>query len=143
MSNSLQSCGPSPAMLLCPRDSPGKNTGVGCRALLQGIFLTQGSNPGLLCLPYHEDPREALTMINIKNFFLMLCQLHPFLKKRKKTISKQYFLFVINIYLLLLFSSSLVPDSLQPHGLQQASLPCPLPSPRACSNSYPFLDGCH
>ena len=28
-------------------DSPGKNTGVGCRLLLQGIFLSQGSNPGL------------------------------------------------------------------------------------------------
>ena len=28
-------------------DSPGKNTGVGCQALLQGIFLTQGSNLGL------------------------------------------------------------------------------------------------
>jgi len=26
-------------------DSPGKNTGVGCHALLQEIFLTQGSNP--------------------------------------------------------------------------------------------------
>ena len=30
------------------RDSPGKNTGVGCHFLLQGIFLTQGSNLGLL-----------------------------------------------------------------------------------------------
>ena len=29
------------------RDSPGKNTGVGCHALFQGIFPTQGSNPGL------------------------------------------------------------------------------------------------
>ena len=28
-------------------DSPGKNTGVGCHALLQGIFSAQGSNPGL------------------------------------------------------------------------------------------------
>ena len=28
-------------------DSPGKNTGVGCHALLQGIFPTWGSNPGL------------------------------------------------------------------------------------------------
>ena len=28
-------------------DSPDKNTGVGCHALLQGIFPTQGSNPGL------------------------------------------------------------------------------------------------
>ena len=30
------------------RNSPGKNTGVGYHALLQGIFPTQGSNPGLL-----------------------------------------------------------------------------------------------
>ena len=29
-------------------DSPGKITGVGCHALLQGVFLAQGSNPGLL-----------------------------------------------------------------------------------------------
>ena len=28
-------------------DSPGKNTGVGCHALLHGTFPTQGSNPGL------------------------------------------------------------------------------------------------
>ena len=31
-------------------DSPDKNTGVGCHALLQEIFLTQGSNPSFLCL---------------------------------------------------------------------------------------------
>ena len=29
-------------------DSPSNSTGVGCHALLQGIFPTQGSNPGLL-----------------------------------------------------------------------------------------------
>ena len=34
--------------LLCPWDSPGKNTGVGCHALLQGIFPSQGSNLDLL-----------------------------------------------------------------------------------------------
>ena len=33
--------------LLCPWASLGKNTGVGCNALLQGIFPTQGSNPSL------------------------------------------------------------------------------------------------
>ena len=37
-----------PTRLLCPWDSPGKNAGVGCHALFQGIFLTQGSNLGLL-----------------------------------------------------------------------------------------------
>ena len=33
-----------PTRLLCPWNSPGKNTRVGCYFLLQGIFLTQGSN---------------------------------------------------------------------------------------------------
>ena len=36
--------------LLCSWESPGKNTGVGCHALLQGIFPTYGLNP---CLLYH------------------------------------------------------------------------------------------
>ena len=40
-----------PTRLLCPWDSPGKNTGVGCHALFQGIFPTQGSN---LCLVHWQ-----------------------------------------------------------------------------------------
>ena len=39
-----------PTRFLCPWDSPGKNTRVGCHALLQGIFLTQKRNLCLLCL---------------------------------------------------------------------------------------------
>ena len=39
--------GTLPSRLLCPRESPGKNAGVGCHFLLQGIFPTRGSNPGL------------------------------------------------------------------------------------------------
>ena len=35
------------ARLFCPWDFPGKNTGVGCYSLLQGIYPTQGSNLGL------------------------------------------------------------------------------------------------
>ena len=38
----------SRASLLCAWNSPGMNTGVGCHALLQGIFLTLGSNSHLL-----------------------------------------------------------------------------------------------
>ena len=41
-------------MLVCPWDFPGNNTGVGCRDLLQAIFLTQESNPCLLCLLHWE-----------------------------------------------------------------------------------------
>ena len=44
MSDSLQPHGLHPTRLLCPWDFPGKSTGVGCHCLLQGIFLTQGSN---------------------------------------------------------------------------------------------------
>ena len=39
---------------------------------------------------------------------------------------------------LLFFSHSVMSDSFQPHGLQHARLPCPSPSPRACSNSCPL-----
>ena len=53
--------------LLCPWDSPGRNTGVGCHFLLQGIFLTQELNSGLLhCrqvlsqLSYKGSPRGIL-----------------------------------------------------------------------------------
>ena len=41
--------------------------------------------------------------------------------------------------LLLVFSCSLVSDSLPPHGLQHARLPCLLPSPRDCSHSCPLI----
>ena len=47
VSDSVRLYGLQPARLLCPWDSPGKITGVGCHALLQ-IFLTQGLNPHLL-----------------------------------------------------------------------------------------------
>ena len=38
----------------CPWDSPGKNTGMDCHALLQGIFPTQGSNLHLLSLTLRD-----------------------------------------------------------------------------------------
>ena len=38
---------------------------------------------------------------------------------------------------------SVVSDSLWPHGLQQARLPCPSPTPGACSNSCPSSQWCH
>ena len=48
VSDSVQPCGLQPSKLLCPWGSPDKSTRVGCHVLLQGIFLTQGSNLGLL-----------------------------------------------------------------------------------------------
>ena len=51
-----------PARLLCPWNSPGTNTGAGSHFLLQGIFLTQESNRGLLqCrqILYHLSQQES------------------------------------------------------------------------------------
>ena len=48
MPDSLQPHGLQPTRRLCPRDFPGKDTGLGCRFLLQGIFPIQGSNSRLL-----------------------------------------------------------------------------------------------
>ena len=58
---SLQSCltlcdpWTEPSRSFCAWDSPGKNTGVGCHALLQGIFRTQGWNPHLSCLQHWQE----------------------------------------------------------------------------------------
>ena len=41
------------------------------------------------------------------------------------------------------FSCSVMSDSLWPHGLQHTRLPCPSPTPRACSNSCPLSQWCH
>ena len=58
-------CNPIDCSLPVQEDSLGKNTRVGCRALLQGIFLTQGSDLGLPCcrwilylLSYQRSPRR-------------------------------------------------------------------------------------
>ena len=63
VSDSLQSHGLQPTRVLCPWDSPGKNSGVGCHVLLQGIFPIQGLNLGLphwrqilYCLSYKGSP---------------------------------------------------------------------------------------
>ena len=41
------------------------------------------------------------------------------------------------------FSCSVISDSLRPHGLPHARLPCSSPTPRACSNSCPSSQWCH
>ena len=73
MSTLSNPMGHSPPGSSVHRDSPGQNTGVGCHALLQGIFLTQGLNPGLLhCrwifyhLSHQGSPKSSLGDPNVK-----------------------------------------------------------------------------
>ena len=68
---------PDPSVL---GDSPGKNTGVGCHALLQGIFSTQGSNPGLLhCrqilyhLSHQGNPASSVQFSSVAQLCPTLC----------------------------------------------------------------------
>ena len=71
VADSLQPHGLKTARLLCPWNFPGKKTRVGCHSLLQGTFLPQESNPGLLhcrqilyCLSNqgsHETGKEQMT----------------------------------------------------------------------------------
>jgi len=64
--------------LLSPWDFPGKNTGVGCYFLLQGIFLTQRLNPCILhwqedslLLSHQEDLNSNYQFVNIIFYIVM------------------------------------------------------------------------
>ena len=69
--------GLQPTKLLCPWDFPGKSTGMGCYALLQGIFLTQGPNLSLLSLLHWLADslplRHLRSSIMRLNEFALLC----------------------------------------------------------------------
>ena len=68
---------PGPARLLCPWDSPGKNTGVGCHFLLQGVFLRQGLN--LVLLHYRQILYSLTQIFHRQQFFIELYTNSPFL----------------------------------------------------------------
>ena len=96
-------------------DFPGKNTGVSCHVLLQGIFPTQGSNPHLL---------------NLLHWQVGSLPLAPPGKPGTRFSSVQS-------------SRSVVSDSLRPHELQHTRPPCPSPTPGVYSNSCPLSQWCH
>ena len=68
VSDYLRAHGLQPTRLLCPWDSPGKGTGVGCHFPLQGIFQTRGLNLGLLhcrhILYHYAPPKEWLETLS-------------------------------------------------------------------------------
>ena len=73
MPNSVRPRGLQPARLLCPWDSPGMSTGVGCHFLLQGIFPIQGWNPHFLhLLPWQEDSLLIIRLTSATSEALLL-----------------------------------------------------------------------
>ena len=80
MSDSLRPHELQHTRLLCPWNSPGKNTGVGCHSFLQWVFLTQGSNWGLLycrqilyCLSYQGSPTTKCQFSSVARSCLTVC----------------------------------------------------------------------
>ena len=85
-----------PARLLCPWNSPGKNIGVDCLSLLQGIFLTQGLNLGLphcrqilYCLSHlgSLSYRSASLQVTYPIGQLFLSQMHPIISVTDRLLS--------------------------------------------------------
>ena len=112
----MRPLGPYPARLLCPWNSPGKNTGEGCHALLQGIFLTQGSNLCLLCLLHWQVSSLPLAPPEkpILCFSVQFSSVH-----------------------------SVVSDFLRSHEPQHARPPCPSPTAGVYPNPCPLSRWCH
>ena len=81
---------------------------MGCHDFLQGVFPTQGLNPGL------PHCRRILYQLSYPPSSIPHYKVHSFQ-----------------------FSHSVVSNSLQPHELQHTRPPCPSPTPRVHSNPYP------
>ena len=96
---------------------------MGCHFLLQGIFPTQGLNPGLL------HCRQILYQRSYEGSPYSLWMVFEYVSKAPLQLEK---------YVGFLLSVSSVAQScltLRPHGLQHDRLPCPSSTPGACSNS--------
>ena len=127
MSDSVRPHRQPPTRLLCPWDSAGKNTGVGCHFLLQCMKVKIES----------EVAQSCLTLSDLMDCSLPGSSVHGILGKSTGVGCH------IQRNTRLQFSRSVVSDSLQPHGVQHSRLPCPSPTPRACSNSCPSGWWCH
>ena len=104
----------------------------GSHFLLQGIFPTQGSNPGFL---YCRQTLYRLSQSRVDSRFL-LQGIFPTQRSNPSLLHCRQILYHLSHQ----FSSVAQPcPTLQPHGLQHTRLPCPSPAPGAYSHSCPSL----
>ena len=87
-------------MLLSPWNFPGKNSGMGCHFLLQGVFPTQGLNPHHLCILHWQADSLPTVPPGKPNHSLLSMQqhyalktVHTLLKKCSQFVNQVYFNF--------------------------------------------------
>ena len=136
MSDSVQPHRQQPIRLCHPWDSPGRNTGVGCHFLLQCMKVKSESEVTQSC-PTPTDPMDcSLSGSSVHGIFqarVLEWGAIAFSKMQSSVCQSLGFFAKIKLILKLISGSrSVVSDSLQPHELQHARLPCPLLSPRVC-----------
>ena len=97
VSLSLWPYGLQPTRLLCPWNFPGKNTGVLCYFLLQGVFPTQGLNPLLLHLYWQADSlilsqpgKPPTKRLSLSKRIIFVSLVAPYYKKTKQNSTKLY-----------------------------------------------------
>ena len=124
-------------------DSLGKNAGVVCHALLQGIFPTQRSNPGLphcrwilYQLSNQGSPHIHTYLHTFASLVAQLCKESSCNAGDPGSISGSGGSSGEGISSVQ-FSHSVVSDSLRPHESQHARPPCPSPTPQVHSDSHP------
>ena len=114
-------------------DSPGKNIGVGCHALLQGIFPTQGSKP---VLPHCRRLSHLLYLLYCFTIWAtMEAWVELWLDVKRLLLG--YNMPSVQ------FSRLVVSNSLRHHESQHARPPCPSPIPGVYPNSSPLGQWCH
>ena len=106
------------------------------------------------CLDNSPDiqPKNFVITMHVPSEFLLVLKNHPpfsVMKTKKEDFQDQMQLFILpsnkkkrNLQIVK-FSCSVVSDSLRPPGLQHTRIPCPSPTPGACSNSCPSSRWCH
>ena len=132
--------------LLCPWNSPGRNTGVGSHSLLQGIFLTQGSKLRLQhcrqilyylsCLQPKGQIQPSWLILFVNKVLLVQSHSHWFAYGLNALCCNN--VMYLGQWPSVQFSSvTQLSNSLRSHGLQHTRLACPSPTPETCSNSCP------
>ena len=129
MSDSLQPRGLQHARLPCPSLSPkvcsnSRPLSQWCHSALSSSFIPF---PLALSLSQHQG------------LFQCVGSSHQVATILELQLQHQSFQWISSVQ----FSLSVISDSLQPHGLQHARLPCPSPTPGACSNLCPSSQWCH